>query len=369
MIEEVNNLSKITRFLLFCSGVSVKMILKCPQYELNKYSSIGLTIVFTTLLSSLSAFFAFSLIFDSLIIVIGASLIWAGMIFNLDRYIVSTLRSVNSKKGEFLKAIPRLIIAVLIALVISKPIEIKLFKNEINTYLEKERITLVDDVKIKYSYKIDDLTNRKDLLIKKLEDKIVIRDAYYSDFKCECDGTCGTGRKGRGSECESRQEKYETYAAEVQTQKVQTDSLLNALSNEQINTEALMNAELLTMSQEFKSGFFDRIKALNQIDKLASLLILSIFIMIEIAPILTKLLSSKGPYESLLEESELIYEMNLQKAKDNFDYERIKNSKLKEASLEMELESKTSEIKQTLKKEAYARYERMQKEVNAKSTH
>jgi len=369
MTEEINNLSKISRFLLFCSGVSMKMMLMCPQYEIIKYSSIGLTIVFTTLLSSISAFFAFSLIFDSFPIVLGASLIWGGMIFNLDRYIVSTLRSVNSKKGEFFKAIPRLIIAVLIALVISKPIEIKLFKNEINTYLEKERIAVVDDVKIKYTSKIDEITTRKDLLVNKLENRISIRDAYYSDFKCECDGTCGTGKKGRGSECESRQEKYETYAAEVQMQKAQTDSLLNVLSNEQITTRTLMNAELLTVSSEFKSGFFDRIRALNEIDKLSSLLILCIFIMIEIAPILTKLLSSKGPYESLLEESELAFEMNLQKAKDNFSYERIKNSKLKEASLEIELESKTSEMKQTLKKEAYARYEKMEKEVNAKSTH
>lgn len=288
------------------------------------------------------------------------------MIFNLDRYIVSSLRSVNSKKNEFLKSIPRLIIAVLIALVISKPIEIKLFKNEINTYLEKERISTIDQVKAKYTSDIDKITSRKDALTKKLDDKIVIRDAYYNDYKCECDGTCGTGQKGRGTECESRQKKYESYAAEVELEKAKTESSINQLDKEKTRIRAILDDEIVTVAEEFKPGLFDRVRALNEIEKIASIFILSIFIMIEIAPILTKLLSSKGPYESLIEESELSFEINLQKAKDDFDHERIKNRRLKEVFFDIELENKQSELKKTLKSEAYARYEKMQQEINLK---
>jgi signal transduction histidine kinase len=364
MVENSRDFNMVTAFLLFCSGVSMKLIKQCPQYEINKYSSIGLTIVFTTLLSSLSAYFAFSLIFDSLFIVLGASLIWGGMIFNLDRYIVSTLRSVNSRKSEFLKAVPRLIIAVLIALVISKPIEIKLFKNEINTFLEKEKIAMLDGVKEKYAAPIATIAKRKDDLNSKLENKIAIREGYYADYKCECEGTCGTGKRGRGTECESRQEKYETYAAEVEIEKSQTNLLLTELNKERKSLLDQLEEESVIVSEEFEPGFFDRIRALNEIAQIASIFILSIFIMIEIAPILTKLLSTKGPYESLVEESELSYEMQLQKAKDDYDHERVKNKKLREVSFDLELENKQSELKKNLKAEAYARYEKMQQEIN-----
>lgn len=364
MTKSSRDFNKATLFLLFCSGISIKLIKKCPQFEVNKYNSIGLTIVFTTLLSSLSAYFAFSLIFDSLIFVLFASMIWGGMIFNLDRYIVSTLKSISSRKSEIFKAIPRLIIAILIALVISKPIEIQLFKKEINTFLEKEKISSLDAVKEKYTQPIKTIDKRKDDLNSKLENKIAVREIYYSDYKCECEGTCGTGKRGRGTECESRQEKYETFAAEVEIEKKKTDFLLKELNLERKQLIEKQEAESQIVSEEFEPGFFDRIRALNEIAPIASTFILLIFIMVEISPILTKLLSTKGPYELLVEESELSYEMQLQKIKDNYDDERDKKKKLRKVNFDIELENKEFELKKNLKSEAYARYKKMQEEIN-----
>ncbi len=40
---------------------------------------------------------------------------------------------------EFLQATPRIILAIIIAIVISKPLEIKIFEKEINTVLLKEK--------------------------------------------------------------------------------------------------------------------------------------------------------------------------------------------------------------------------------------
>jgi uncharacterized PurR-regulated membrane protein YhhQ (DUF165 family) len=58
--------------------------------------------------------------------------------FNLDRFIVSTIRKRETKASEFLQATPRIILAIIIAIVISKPLEIKNFEKEINTVLLKE---------------------------------------------------------------------------------------------------------------------------------------------------------------------------------------------------------------------------------------
>ena len=38
---------------------------------------------------------------------------------------------------------------------------------------------------------------------------LMLREKYYEDFKCECDGTCGTKKVGRGIECISKKNKYD----------------------------------------------------------------------------------------------------------------------------------------------------------------
>lgn len=367
MKARTDMISKTTKFFLFSSGVSLDLVKQCPQYEINKYASIGVTILFTTLLSSLSAYFAFSYIFDSQYLVIAASLIWGGVIYNLDRYIVSSLRSGTKKSNNFLRAIPRLIIAVLIALVISKPIEIKLFKNEINTYLEMQKLESIHQTTEQYNASISGIQNRKEELETKLEDKINTREIYYSEFKCECDGTCGTGIRGRGNECESRQKKYEDYTAEVALFKIKTDSILTSLSSQQKVIRNKLDSEVQLIDSEFKPGLFDRIKALNQINKAASIFILLIFIMIETAPILTKLLSPKGPYENLIEKSDLFFEAQLQSVKDDYNYQRIKQNKIKQAELEAEIRSKETELKSKMINDAHARYEKLQNELQNKN--
>ena len=102
------NITLVTRFFLFASGATFELIMKCPRFEVNKYASIGLTVLFTAFLSVLSSYFAFNLIFDSNSLSILLSLLWGCIIFNLDRYIVSSMRMNENKWREFFKSIPRI---------------------------------------------------------------------------------------------------------------------------------------------------------------------------------------------------------------------------------------------------------------------
>jgi uncharacterized PurR-regulated membrane protein YhhQ (DUF165 family) len=72
--------------------------------------------------------------------------------FNLDRFIVSTIRKRETKASEFLQATPRIILAIIIAIVISKPLEIKNFEKEINTVLLKRRMLWHLQIKKRSSY-------------------------------------------------------------------------------------------------------------------------------------------------------------------------------------------------------------------------
>lgn len=362
-MKSTNRINYLNRGLLYCAGASIDIMKKCPSFELTKYVCIGLTIVFTALLAAFSAYFAFSLIIDSKAITIAASILWAAIIFNLDRYIVSTMRSSSNKFYEFFKALPRLIIAVLIAVVISKPIEIKIFEAEIDSYLLLKKKDLIEDAETKYVSELEAIRHEKNQINSKFNDLLLLREKYYEDFKCECDGTCGTGRRGRGIECYSKKNKYELFLAELNQQKVQNDSILNSLASQERKIRAQMDAEMEVMQTSLSNGFIDRVRALNEVDKFSSIFIILIFIMVETAPILTKLLSSKGPYESLIMEHEKKFELKYLQALDDFDHERAKNKKIKEMASRLEMRSKETEMQNIIKQEAYDRYEKIRNDL------
>lgn len=360
------NITLFTRFLLFASGAAFELISKCPRFEVNKYASIGLTVLFTALLSVLSSYFAFNLIFNSNPLSVVLSLLWGCIIFNLDRYIVSSMRMNESKWREFLKSIPRILIAIIIAVIISKPLEIKLFESEIDTYLNKEKIELSFNVSKKYSSELKLLESKKLLLESNFQKQLILRDKYYEEYKCECTGTCGTKVKGYGEECKSRGKRYELFLSELKTNESKKDSIIKIYSNDESKINKLIEKEILIINSN-SYGLFDKIRALNSIDKFASIFILLIFIMIETAPLLTKLLSQKGPYDNLVLEQEVLFESNYLKQLDNYDHERIKNKKLKEMSTNLEIKSKETEIKNILKNDAIERYDKMRKKIDDKN--
>lgn len=358
--------SIFTRFLLFSSGAALELMKKCPEFEINKYTSIGLTIFFTAMLSVLSSFFAFNLIFSSYYVSIPLALLWGSIIFNLDRYIVSSMRINDNKFREFIKAIPRLLIAILIAMIISKPLEIKLFKSEISAFLNKEKINQYDQIRQKYNPALKIIESKKEELEASFQKKTLLRDRYYEEYKCECIGTCGTKVKGYGEECKSRKERYELFLLELDRDRIQKDSIQKQYFLDKNKIQKIMDSEkAIILAQNY--GLFDQIRAMNNIDKLSSFFIFFIFIMIEIAPVLTKLLSTKGPYDNLILESEIQFEMSYLNKLDHFDNERFKNKKLKEISTNIELKSKESEIKSILKQQAVERYNKMRQEVDMKN--
>ena len=65
----------------------------------------------------------------------GFGILWGLMIFNLDRYIVSSIKKTGSFWNQFFMAVPRLILATFLGIVISKPLELKIFEKEVNKQL------------------------------------------------------------------------------------------------------------------------------------------------------------------------------------------------------------------------------------------
>ena len=121
----------LSQFFIFCSGAVTSVLSRCPS-DYIKYQGIGATIFFTGVMSSMAAGYALYTVFNSIAIAIPIALVWGLMIFNLDRYIVSGMRKKSNLFKELAMALPRVIIAVFIGIVIATPFELKIFESEIN---------------------------------------------------------------------------------------------------------------------------------------------------------------------------------------------------------------------------------------------
>jgi hypothetical protein len=140
----------INRFFWWCAGTNVEVLEKCPT-DHSKYFGVGGTIVFTALMASFAGGYAFFTAFKSTPLAFAFGVFWGLLIFNLDRYIVSTIGKGDGTskitKEEWKIAAPRLIMAILLGFVIATPLELKIFETEIQTVVERLKIDKAEELK------------------------------------------------------------------------------------------------------------------------------------------------------------------------------------------------------------------------------
>lgn len=345
--------SLFNRILFFSAGVNPDLIKHCPRSEFIKYTSIGATVIFTALLAIVSSFFAFHLIVNNLLIKLILSFFWGAMIFNLDRFLVSSIRG-----KSWTQFLPRILLAFFIALVISKPIELKLFEPEINRYLNKVSTDELELVDLNFDNKLKEINESIEDVRLDLESKFELKEKYYFEYKCECDGTCGTGLRGRGAECDRKREKYEAFNLEYEALKVDSKERLNAYEEEKKLVSKEREKKIQEVKTSFTFGLLARLNALSEMPGYYSWAIMFIFMLIETAPVFTKMMSSKGPYEILLQETEYSYNIKYLNSVNEKKREFLKNQKIQETKgvderidiIKQRHEKMKVELKQKLKK-------------------
>src|SRR5262245_44200826 len=124
-------------FLWWCAGAHQKLLKQFPS-EHTKYSGLGAVLLATFVLATISAGYAVYTVFGNWLWTIGFAIIWGLIIFNFDRFLVSTMRKYGvSRSKQIMMALPRLALALLIGVVIARPLEMKIFDKEINTQMTK----------------------------------------------------------------------------------------------------------------------------------------------------------------------------------------------------------------------------------------
>jgi hypothetical protein len=300
----------IRRFFVLCSGADRALLDTCSEGEQNKYAGIGATVFFTALMAFIAAAYALYTVFDTIYLAIPFGLVWALLIFNLDRFIVSTLRKRDDFWKEFTQASPRILLAVVIAVVISKPLELKIFEKEINRVLleQKNQMTLDNQQQLglQYTPAIEQKKNEVQALKQEIALKETATDSLYETYIAEAEGRKGTLLVGKGPVYKEKREKHDASLAELKALKDGNQEKIAAVEAE-IETLEAGYAQAVETSQPVIDGFdglMARINALGELPWFPSFFIFLLFLAIETAPILVKLMTPKGPYDVKLEDEE-----------------------------------------------------------------
>ena len=131
--------SKIQYICWLFSGAEISLLKECPT-DFNRQASIGFTIFMTCLLAGLSGgFAAWRFTIDTpgqdgnWIASIIFGLVWGMLVFSIDRSMVVTLKKDPTLKSQpfLIPLVTRMILAGLLAFMISIPLETKIFEPEI----------------------------------------------------------------------------------------------------------------------------------------------------------------------------------------------------------------------------------------------
>ena len=324
-------ISNIKRFFLTCSGANHNVLSDAAcEIELNKYAGIGATVFFTATLAFLSGSYALFTVFGSIPIAISAGVLWGLIIFNLDRYIVSTMkkeyvpddapagRHRKARLDEFTHALPRLCLAIFISVLITRPLELRLFESEIVSRMQNtisEEIKKAGDLVRGESSAIDDLKSENERLkeeIRNKEKEVGERHELAMKEAMGSKDSSTSGKKGKGPLFEERWQEYERANTELSELRSTNQVKINAKDLEIDRLQGILDKRLegVTSTKRGASGLLARLQGLSDLAnenwqvKLASLFLWVLFILLETSPIFVKLMSKRGPYDDLYDAKE-----------------------------------------------------------------
>ena len=301
------------RFLWWLSTAEKELLADCV-IDRNRYAIVGMTVLGTWAFATLAWTYFFSTVVSNLFIAILLGLFMGGIILTIDRSLIKGINRNN--KGRLLPLLFRGVLAMTIGLFMAQPALLYLFNKEIHV-----QISLDNELRKKQKRQQQDSVyfSEKATLLKKKNDLQQQLNTRYADvsaardaFIRETDGTGGSKKIGLKDIARAKQNEYQKVDADYQQQEAillpqikSTDSTLNAIDlsvqKEQQSFESLLN-----------DGFITRIEALNHLVKdnasvaFRYYLLVAILMLIELMPVIAKILLPVGTYEEKVQLREQI---------------------------------------------------------------
>lgn len=308
--------SKFYRFLILCAGSDEDILQKCPRSEHIKHAGFGALVLVPATLGLFSMTYAISTFVTSPYLYILAGIVWAGIVFVFDRFIISSFR----KKGSVLKDVTsltflsRLVFSAFVGIAVAHPLILLYFHESIEVNMNEVAHAKMDSIENVYQLQKKSLqmqTDTVDRNLTGLSDTIHLQEGILHD---EIKGVVRgddrtTGRAGEGPTF-----KYDTaylnrlYYDLAQTKKSnEAKKAENDIALVKLDSARASKINRLTFSHDYleREKALSRLTAGNSIIRITTWFLIIFFILVDILPVTWKGLTSKGPYDEYLTETEL----------------------------------------------------------------
>lgn len=321
--------TRVMRFFWKAAGADRYILERSTYSDQMKYLCLGGIIIATGLMAGLAGGYAFYTIFEprgnalnsfktakdiasqydamdtpTFIKSCVFGVIWGLIIFNIDRFIVTSTGKGDGTEEitgkEIRSALPRLFMGAIIALTISKPVEIRMFKTEIDVKLHEKQM----EQQQAYKAKIDSLYNselaKKDNDIQKYESELQLKIQRHQELEKQYIEEARIVTVGPRALAVKAQ--MDAVAEEIRQDKANGD--YKRIQQEKKAIESKREIELASSEKVAAGldGLLERIKLAHEIAGwIISLFITLLFMAIELTPIFFKLMLIKGPYDYLEE--------------------------------------------------------------------
>jgi hypothetical protein len=334
-----------TRLLWFCAGADAQLLVKCPQSDRVKFQGLGGVVLTVGVLAFFSGSYAFYTVFSpkdgtalqdraahvpSMIFAAFFGLVWALVIFNIDRFIISSTGKGDGTDritwNEFVNALPRLGMACIIGICLSKPLEIKILESEVTAQLEKEQKTyleglntqtenLVEGERTALRTKIAELQKRIDDAEGVIEKRRLEIVQQRKNLELEAEGKTGSGAAGRGPAWRDKRDNLDRLEADLERDRGNIQGKNQLVLDEMKEAKTSLAALDARLAADKESnvqvarhldGLMKRIQISHEIGGWIPLAIMLLLLCIEAGPIFFKLMIIKGAYDYLDENQKRI---------------------------------------------------------------
>ena len=336
------------QWLWKAAGSDGYILKKCTYSDQVKYACLGGIVVATGFMAALAGGYAIYTIFEPKGSALEAGVhtstalmscvfgvIWGLIIFNIDRFIVAATGKGDGTEAitwqEFTNSLPRIVMGLVIAITISKPMEIRMFKSEIDAELHQEQLEKRKTYEIATKANYETRFNAIDVEMEKIEkerNKLLER---LTDVESQYTEEVRIVRPG--PKAAALKELMESLGEKLKTFDTDKKAELERLTSERLELTQELDREL-AKNQEVASGLdglLERIKLAHEIAGFwITFFITLLFVVIELTPIFFKMMLIKSPYDFISENvKELI------RAEDGIQikYEYYKDKKGQERNL------------------------------------
>ena len=231
----------LNEFLWICAGVNRTVLRQCPT-DYAKYAGIGGTILFTALMACLSGSYALYSVFYDAYVAIGFGIFWGSLIFNLDRFIVNTMYSDGKSTiswKELMSGTPRIIMAIFLGIVISTPLELKIFEDAIDIRIEQDKDKILNERISGSVLERDSIAKKRDAI---LNNEVTMFDSQITTSSTETNNLLGeiNTLRTEWNKADAEVSKYSTINSNLYAQRSKYDK--NSSSYKQLTNKIAQNS-------------------------------------------------------------------------------------------------------------------------------